>query len=513
MKKQMQFLILLVLSTVIFSTKSNAQELPDNIDISSSPNGIVALPSSVPAIFASNGFVKYTKIQCPNGEAIHFIAQDLISDAQILYCKTLLEFYLTDFEGAQYGTDKTAVKNTMGTNNAMLMLVNGTHIEGQEPNIYAQPLYQNEIAVPGHTWYQTNDYDNHRDAAFEEILHLMHDMGIGVDGTPEGIPNAALPAFQTEIRAAQNNAISNNYAIWPKGATSDPGWYNELAQENSLSQEYLASLIDSYYGLWGAWTEDPNTGMWGEYIAHTRAEIETEDPMGWALVPKYFSPFVNVDMIIDPTFNGIFSMTFNDTDPYTYKSQYLQHCYLDGTNHSGLRGNEEYNRLTGNAGNNSFEGLKGNDRLDGNGGSNTAIFTGDFSEYTVNNLTSYAIVTDGISNRDGVDTLWNMHFLQFSDQTVPVTLETTADIIEKNPHTFQASVYPNPTKESISIEVPENQNAFEFEIRDITGQLLYSRKVTHSTSTLVNVSDYSPGIYFVNLKSTEGSNAIKFVKQ
>jgi hypothetical protein len=46
----------------------------------------------------------------------------------------------------------------------------------------------------------------------------------------------------------------------------------ELTKENSLSQEYLASLVDSYYGLWGAWTESNSHGMWGIYIAKTREE-------------------------------------------------------------------------------------------------------------------------------------------------------------------------------------------------------------------------------------------------
>jgi hypothetical protein len=222
----MKNLLSLGILLLLLNTSCNSQALPDNIDISSAPNGIVSLPNSVPAAYISNGFVKYTKIQCPNGEAIHFVAQNLISDAQIIYARTLLEFYLKDFPGSQYGANKTTVTNTMGTNNATLMLVNGTHSPGNEPNINAQPLYQNEMAVPGHTWYQTNDY-NHRDAAFEEILHMMHDMGIGVDGAPAGIPNAALPAYQTEIRAAQDNADNNNYQIWPLGAVSDPNWYNE----------------------------------------------------------------------------------------------------------------------------------------------------------------------------------------------------------------------------------------------------------------------------------------------
>ena len=84
MKSKIHFLTLLALTLLIFPSGSKAQTLPDNIDISNSPNGIVPLPASVPATFSSNGFVKYTKIQCPNGEAIHFIAQNLITDAQII---------------------------------------------------------------------------------------------------------------------------------------------------------------------------------------------------------------------------------------------------------------------------------------------------------------------------------------------------------------------------------------------------------------------------------------------
>ena len=194
---------------LLLTVTCKSQSLPDNINISSSPNGIVALPNTVPATYISNGFVKYTKIECPNGEAIHFIAQNLISDAQILYARTLLEFYLKDFPGSQYGENKTNITNTMGTNDATLMLVNGTHSPGNEPNINAQSLYQNEIAVPGHTWYQTNNY-NYRDAAFEEILHLMHDMGIGIDGA-NSIPNPALMTYQLEISSSQDNADNNKY--------------------------------------------------------------------------------------------------------------------------------------------------------------------------------------------------------------------------------------------------------------------------------------------------------------
>ncbi len=502
--------LLTVITIVVFQLNGFSQSLPDNIDISTNALGIVPLPNTVPAAYASGGFLKYTKIACPNGEAIHFVAQSNISDAQIVNARSVLQFYLTNFTGSQYGSDKSSVVNTMGTNDATLLLLNGSD-QGTSPSVGGQPLYENEMQVPGHSWYQNNDY-NHRDASFEEILHMMHDMGIGVDG-PNSISNPALPAFQTEIRAAQDNADNNNYQIWPMGAVADPSWYNELNTENSLSQEYLASLIDSYYGLWNAWPGDLNTGMWGEYIAHNRAEIEIEDPMGWALVPKYFSPFINIDMIIDPTFTGTFTLTYSGTTDYTTKSRYMQHVFLTGTNTSGLQGNSEYNRLKGNSANNTFEGLKGNDRLDGLGGENTAIFTGDFADYTITNNTTHAIVSDGTVDRDGVDTLWNMHFLQFSDQNTPITLESTANIQNNLALLDLATLFPNPSNDIITISLPDNKDQVNLELRNLAGQLIQEKHYNQKSKLTLDISNLKNGIYIVSLKGKNSYTNLKFVKK
>lgn len=492
---------ILLISLCIFSQLILAQSLPDNIDISTSPNGVVDMPSTVPAVFISDGFVKYTKIQCPNGEAIHIVAQSELSDAQIVRSRSILEFYLNDFEGSEYGSDKTNVINTMGSNDAVLLLMNGSDGDGPEPNVWGQPLFNDELPVEGHQWFMIDDYDEHRDAAFEEILHFMHDNGIGVDG-PNAIDNPALPDYQAEIRAAQINAGLNNFAIWPIGADGtgpDPfvqEWYNELDQENSLSQEYLASVIDSYYGLWAPWTDDPNLGMWGMYIAHDRAEIETEDPMGYAVLEKYFSPYINIDMIIDPSMNEVFSMNFNSGQAYTHKSQYLQHCYLTGSNNSGLLGNDLYNRLKGNSGNNTLEGIGGNDRLDGLGGENTAIFTGDYSEYSITNNIDHAIVSDGTPDRDGVDTLWNIHSLQFSDQMIELTLNPSG-VEENTTPTF--SIYPNPTTNIIYTNKDGRKQIF-----DILGKQLIT-----TDKKKITVAHLQSGVYFIK----QGNQSLKFIKQ
>jgi len=205
-------------------------------------------------------------------------------------------------------------------------------------------------------------------------------------------------------------------------------------------------------------------------------------------------------------------LTYSGTTDYTTKSRYMQHVYLTGTNASGLQGNAEYNRLKGNVSNNSFEGLKGNDRLDGQGGINTAIFTGDFADYTITNNTNHAIVADGTADRDGVDTLWNMHFLQFSDQTAPITLETTAKIETKSNDLNGSLLYPNPSNHTINISTPlNNKGNINLEIRTLAGQLI-QQKSFNSTITL-DVSDLTSGIYLVSLKSNNSFKHLKFVKK
>ena len=268
------------MTAAVVLTSCHAQTLPDDIDISGSPNGVIDLPSTVDPVWANNGMVKYTKIQAENGQAVHFVAQNQVREAQIVRARKILEFYLKNLPGSQYGSDKSSVLNKMAENEAVLLLLNGADGEGNEPNLPGQYLFENEMAVEGHSWYMNNNW-NHRDASFEEILHLMHDTGFGVDG-PNSFPGV-LPEYQAEIRSAQENAGLNNFAVWPIGAGgSDSGiqsWYNELSAENSLSQEYLAAVVDSYYGLWGAWTETPG-GMWGIYIGKNQSRCRNYGPSG-----------------------------------------------------------------------------------------------------------------------------------------------------------------------------------------------------------------------------------------
>ncbi|WP_299159243.1 hypothetical protein [uncultured Tenacibaculum sp.] len=383
----------IILTTVSCSNDDGTTTTTVVPEVTNEVLGIEAVPSSLGSEYTTN-FDRYTKVVTPNGGNIHIVAQNNLTNEQIVRCRSILEHYLKNYEGSVYGSDKSAVANKMAENNAVLTLLNGQD-DGTNPvNVNGQALFQNEIQVEGHSWYINQDY-THRDAAFEEILHFVHDNGIGVDG-PNTQPGAA-PAFQAEIRAAQQNALSNQ--IWAVGDFVDI--IAEWTQENSLSQEYLASVIDSYYGLWGAWTGSSTHGMWGGYVAKDRNEIANEDPQGAALMDnKFFHPYLTYNARIDTTFEGIFSLKFDQSIPYTNHSRYLKDITLLGAKNTNVRVNELDNDITGN------EGV------------NTVLFSGNNSEYTITTASGVTTVTDNTADRDGVNTLRSIEKAQFSDQII-----------------------------------------------------------------------------------------------
>ena len=73
--------------------------------------------------------------------------------------------------------------------------------------------------------------------------------------------------------------------------------------------------------------------------------------------------------------------------------------------------------LTGDSGNDKFVVGKGNDTIDGAGGSDTVVFSGNFSAYSRTTLGNGSIQVAG---PDGTDTVRNVEVLQFADQSVAV---------------------------------------------------------------------------------------------
>ena len=384
----------IILLSIIFSSCSNDSSIDQPVGLANLELGIKnIIPNSLGKEY-SNNFNRYTNVVTPNGGKIHIVAQSNLTDEQIVRARSTLEHFLENYPGSKYGSDKSELANKMSENGAILTLLNGQDDGNNPVEVNGQALFENEIQVEGHPWYINQDYNNHRDATYEEILHLVHDYGIGIDGH-NSFPGA-MPEYQSEIREAQKIALSNN--LWGIDAER---WINELIDENSLTQEYLAALIDSYYGLWGAWTDSNTHGMWEIYVAKTRDEILTEDPIGAEIMNnKFFHPHLTYNARIDSSFNGNFSLRFDSSKPYTNHSQYLKDITLLGSNDISVSINQLDNNITGNQ------------------GINTVIFSGNSSEYILNISDNKASVIDKILDRDGINILQNIEKLEFTDKTL-----------------------------------------------------------------------------------------------
>ena len=85
--------------------------------------------------------------------------------------------------------------------------------------------------------------------------------------------------------------------------------------------------------------------------------------------------------------------------------------------------------LNGGAGDDLLTGGAGNDVLNGGDGIDTAVFTGNFADYTIakDPETGNLTITDN-TGTDGTDTLIDIEYLQFADQTVAVAREIAIDL-------------------------------------------------------------------------------------
>ena len=342
-----------------------------------------------------NYFEKFIQYQAPNGKYINIIAQDKVSDEQLLKAYNVLSFYLTSHK-----YDMSEVANKLADNRAVLMMPNGADgdVKLKENVFTGQPLYQMETPVTGDSWYLKNDYE-HRDASYEEIFHLVHDYGIGTSSNP-----GALGEVTATIKSAMNKALPKEKKEWGKSGLwgyDSKDWLNELSAEGSLEQEYIVSVIDSYYGLWEAFEGDK--GMWGIYIAKNRQAIMDRDPEGYKALTSFLPEYFTYMDRISPDFNGTFNMSLTD-ELYTKKSQYILNARLTGSVNSNLTGNDKNNILIGNSGNNVIDGKEGVDVVQ---------FSGMSSEYEINGNE----IKD-LKNRDGVDTLQNIEIIRFTDKDV-----------------------------------------------------------------------------------------------
>tara|TARA_Y100001968_G_scaffold124895_1_gene113875 strand:- start:827 stop:2674 length:1848 start_codon:yes stop_codon:yes gene_type:complete len=91
-------------------------------------------------------------------------------------------------------------------------------------------------------------------------------------------------------------------------------------------------------------------------------------------------------------------------------------------------GGSGQDNITGNTYSNTIQGNGGNDEIDGKNGLDTAKYSGKFSDYSFDRSTNSIQITDSReTNNDGIDTLKNIEYIEFTDQIVD---ESKVDIVK-----------------------------------------------------------------------------------
>ena len=162
--------------------------------------------------------------------------------------------------------------------------------------------------------------------------------------------------------------------------------------------------------------------------------------------PKSLADVTGKFLSLDLTFDGIFSQTETWSDganvqginDFTYLMSLLSgNDYFEGS--STHKGGENVQGL---GGDDRFKGYSDGDALDyffGGSGTDTSIYRGKASEYTLTRSStiwdgrlndgsraSGVVVKDSVKDRDGTDNLVEVERLQFSDQTVALDISGIA---------------------------------------------------------------------------------------
>lgn len=372
----------------------------DGIDTSTSSDGIVTLPPTVhPTI--TNVFERYTKIVVDNGNPVHFLIHINVPNAKVVHARRILEQHMADVDGSTFGSDKRALRDSMGDLRATMVLFptlnswqNGGPQVNQFINDYEAPfqdLLGEEIILPGSNGYI--GANPRRDASYEELVHLMHGYGL--------IPT--MPGLQTLIVDAANHAVSNGLYTPPGGLPAA-----------DIPFEYLAFTMETWYGMW---EHEPNNG---EYVFSNREEMETGDPAIVSILEGFFPPYHSHKAEVVANFSGTFHARAASNLEYTFKSRYLNHIELLGTANTAIRGNREDGTLLGNSGNNRMQGGGGNDLINGQAGFDTGDYQGPVGDYTIFLMDGTLTIEDSQLIRDGRDQLISIEQLQFTDGAVQV---------------------------------------------------------------------------------------------
>lgn len=97
------------------------------------------------------------------------------------------------------------------------------------------------------------------------------------------------------------------------------------------------------------------------------------------------------------------------------------------------------------------------------------------------------------------------------DNSIQDSIFCTPEAVFEIKNDNSISIYPNPTQQYFNIELPKGQN-FNLVVSDVTGRTIYERKNSFGI-VMVDCSNFSSGIYFVQATNNESTSTFKLIKE
>lgn len=125
----------------------------------------------------------------------------------------------------------------------------------------------------------------------------------------------------------------------------------------------------------------------------------------------------------------------------------------------------------------------------------------NISDYLNENIKfRFQIVSDGYTTEDG---------FYFDDFEVKAIYATPASL--NNSELLNFSVYPNPFKDNVTVNIPNLITEAQLSIYSVNGQLLSLLK-TQETTTIIKNENLDKGVYFIKIATDKKSKIIKLIK-
>lgn len=95
---------------------------------------------------------------------------------------------------------------------------------------------------------------------------------------------------------------------------------------------------------------------------------------------------------------------------------------------------------------------------------------------------------------------------------ITFTVSVCTSLLDQKENSFNLIVYPNPVTSELTIRATNSLINSKVQIMNAIGSIIYSNTISNDTTT-VNTSEFSSGVYVIQISNTNNTQILKFIKQ